>query len=88
MHENPTPETASEQHERLQRDALYLLTGEDGAQPVWSVSDIARELEGGEDAEIAVDGLIRSGLAYKTREDFVFASRAGVRMVAMVGHVI
>jgi hypothetical protein len=25
MHENPTPETASERHERMQRDVLYLL---------------------------------------------------------------
>jgi len=39
-------------------------------------------------AEIAVNGLLRAGLIHKTSDGFVFAARAGVRAVQMVGHVI
>jgi hypothetical protein len=85
MHDEPTPD------ERLtdaERDVLYLLTTPEDGEPLWSVQDVGREIESARDAEIAVNGLLRAGLIHKTYDGFVFAARAGVRTVQMVGHVI
>jgi len=85
MQDQPSPD------ERLtdaERDVLYLLTTPEDGQPLWSVEDIGREIESARDAEIAVNGLLRAGLIHKTSDGFVFAARAGVRAVQMVGHVI
>jgi hypothetical protein len=85
--ENPTPDRASEL-DTVERDILYLLTGEGNAPPVWSVADLGRDLEDADTAEVAVNGLHRTGLIHKITDDFVFASRAGWRVVQLVGHVI
>jgi hypothetical protein len=71
-----------------EREILYLLTGLKGEQPVWSVEDLGRKIGNAEDAEISTNGLLEDGLIHKTRDGYVFATQAGVRVVQMVGHVI
>jgi hypothetical protein len=83
----PIPDPV-EQQDMAERDVLHLLTGEGGSQPLWTLPDLGRVLESEDDAEVAVDALHRAGLLYKTGDGFVFASRAGVRAVQMVGYVI
>jgi hypothetical protein len=84
MHENPNPAALDGQRDR---DLLYLLTTPEDGQPLWAVEDLARELDV-PDATPHVRSLIAAGLAYTTCDGYVFASRAGVRAVQMVGHVI
>jgi hypothetical protein len=74
-------------YDEIERDVLYLLTRPEDGQPLWSVEDIGREIESDEPI-IHVRGLLRAGLVNLTTDGFVFATRAGVRMVAMVGHAI
>lgn len=73
--------------DRIERDVLYLLTGQNGDMLPWSLDDLGREVESYEDAKIAVAGLQRAGLLHRTAEDFVFASRAAVRAIEFTGHV-
>lgn len=84
--ENPIPNVA-ERYDELERAVLYLLTELDDGQPLWSVEDIGREMESTEPI-VPVRGLLRAGLVHQTTDGFVFATRAAVRMVQMVGHVI
>lgn len=85
MQEQPIPDPAEELDE-AERDIVYLLTDPDDNQPIWSVEDIGREIESTERAQIAVNGLARAGLANRTSDKHVFATRAAVRMVQVVGH--
>jgi hypothetical protein len=80
--ENPTPASDhTEELDTVERDILYLLTGMEGDQPVWSVPDLGREMESTDATEVAVNGLHRAGLIHQTSDGFVFASRAGVHVV-------
>lgn len=79
--------TAAERHDALERDLLYLLTEPDDGQPLWSVEDIARELEI-DDPMVPIRGLLGAGLIRQTTDGFVFATRAGVRVVQIIGHVV
>jgi len=74
-------------YDELERDVLYHLTTPRDGQPLWSVDDLNREMER-QDVIDLVRGLHRSGLINKTTDGFVFATRAAVRMVQMVGHVV
>jgi hypothetical protein len=74
-------------YDEIERDVLHLLTRPDDGQPLWSVEDIAREIEF-DDPMVPVRGLLGSGLVQRTSDGFVFATRAGVRAVQMIGHVI
>lgn len=71
----------------IERDVLYLLTGQNGGPGIWSVSGLGREIESDDDAQTAVAGLRRAGLAHRTSDGFVFASRAAVRAIEFTGHV-
>jgi hypothetical protein len=71
-----------------QRDVMYLLTNPNDCQPIWSIEDLGRALDEPLDAEDAVGDLRRAGLVHRTSDGFVFATRAGVRMVQIVGRVI
>jgi hypothetical protein len=82
--ENPTP-SAAERGDALERDTLYLMTDPDGP-PLWSVEDIGREAET-DDPMVPIHGLLRAGLIRQTSDGFVFATRAGWRMVEIVGQV-
>ena len=74
-------------YDEIERDVLYLLTRPDDGQPLWSVEDIAREIES-DDPMVPVRGLLAAGLIHRTTDGFVFATRAGVRVVQMIGHVV
>lgn len=86
MQENPIPDPVAA-HEGLERDVLYLLTGQDADEPIWTIDDLARET-GKRNVIDYVEGLHRAGLVHCTGDGHVFASRAGVRAVAIVGHVL
>jgi hypothetical protein len=70
----------------IERNLLYQLTQPEDGQPLWSREDLAREMEV-KDVDDYVRSLKRGGLVYETSDGFVFASRAAVRWVQMVGHV-
>lgn len=84
MHENPT-QSVAEHYDAMERDILYLLTN---GLPIWSVEDIGRDLGSPTDAIDAVRGLRCAGLIHQTSDGFVFATRAGQRMVQIVGKVV
>jgi hypothetical protein len=88
MQANPTPESPNDRLNRVEREILYLLTGMSGEQPIWSVEDLGREVEDADDAEVSVKGLHQAGLINRTSDGFVFATRAGVRVVQLIGHVV
>lgn len=88
MHDQDTPTpTAAERFDAVELSVLYLLTEPDDGQPLWSVEDIERELQT-HDPMVPIRGLLRAGLIHQTTDGFVFATRAAVRMVQMVGHVV
>jgi|ERR1700722_1344012 len=88
MQANPTQESPNDRLNRVEQEILYLLTGMSGEQPIWSVEDLGREVEDNDDAEVSVKGLLRAGLINRTADGFVFATRAGVRVVQLTGHVV
>ena len=86
MHDEDMPNQASK-YDDLERDVLYLLTDPERYQPVWSVEDIGREIESDEPM-VPVRGLLSAGLIHRTSDGFVFATRAAVRLVQIVGQVV
>ncbi len=91
MHDEDMPDddlaNQASKYDDQERDVLYLLTDPERYQPVWSVEDIGREVETDEPI-VPVRGLLRAGLIHRTADGFVFASRAGARVVQIVGQVI
>ena len=85
MHDQDTL-TPGERYDALEQMVLYLMT--DGEQPIWSVEDIGRDLDDPAGAQDAVRGLRTAGLVHQTSDGFVFATRAGCRMVEIVGKVV
>ncbi len=73
--------------DELERNVLYLLTEPSDGQPLWSAEDIGREMES-TDPMVPVRALCRAGLVNITSDGYVFATRAAVRLVQMVGHVV
>jgi hypothetical protein len=71
----------------VQRDILYLITEPEDNQPLWTIDDLAREMD---DRAVIdkVNELHRAGLVHRTSEGYVFASRAAVRHIQLVGRVI
>ncbi len=86
MHDEDMPVLAR-MYDRMERDVVYLLTDPDGVQPIWSVEDIGREIESKHPMD-AIRGILRAGLVHRTADGFMFATRAAVRMVQMVGQVV
>jgi hypothetical protein len=82
--EQPMRDPLEKARER-ERDILYLLTEPEDNQPLWTLEDLAREIE-----EPDITSYIRplqcSGLLHRTSDGHVFASRAAVRHIQMVGH--
>jgi hypothetical protein len=71
--------------DQAERRVLYLLTDE---QPVWTMDDLAGEVESAEDARIAVQELAGAGLVARAGDGCVFATRATVRLVELTGGAI
>jgi hypothetical protein len=78
--------TPAERYDAMERDVVYLLTGDD--LPIWSVEDIGRAIERPSGAVDTVRNLRAAGLIHQTSDGFVFATRAAFRLVEMVGQVI
>jgi hypothetical protein len=84
MHDQDT-RTPACRMEQAERRVLYLLTDE---QPVWTMDDLAREVESAEDARIAVQELLGAGLIATAGDGCVFATRAMVRLLELTGGAI
>ncbi len=82
--ENPTHDVAAELN-AIERDVLYLLTGDD--LPIWSIRDLGRAVERGKLVKDTIRSLRTSGLVNQTSDGYVFATRAAFRMVQIVGCV-
>lgn len=82
--EQPIPDPLDRARE-IEREILYLLTEPEDNQPLWTLEELAREMD---EPEITsyVRMLQRSGLVHLTSDGYVFASRAAVRHIQMVGH--
>ncbi len=85
MHDQatPTPDPVAELN-AIERDVLYLLTGEDSL-PIWSVWDLARAVERGKLVKDTIRSLRVNGLVNQTSDGYVFATRAAFRMVQIIG---
>jgi hypothetical protein len=66
-------------------DILYLLTDPEDHQPLWTLEDLAREMEKSDILDY-IHPLRRAGLVHCTSDGHVFASRAAVRQIQLVGH--
>jgi hypothetical protein len=73
--------------DEIERNVLYLLTEPNDGQPLWSLEDIGRAIES-TDPLMSVRGLHRAGLVNITSDGYVFATRAGVRLLQLIGHVV
>jgi hypothetical protein len=73
------------QARETERDILYLLTDPEDGQPLWTLEDLGREM-GEREIIDYIDPLQRAGLVHRTSDGHVFASRAAVRHIQMVGH--
>jgi hypothetical protein len=80
--------TPAERFGAIERDILYSLAAEDGTQSIWTVAELGCDVGSADDADMAVHTLKRAGLVHQTSDGFVFASRAGVHAVGLVGHVV
>jgi len=55
---------------------------------VWSIEDLGRALDNPVGAVDAVGELRRAGLIHQTGDGHIFATRAGVRLVQIIGRVV
>jgi hypothetical protein len=83
--ENPNDDRVG-MFDEVERNVLYHLTTPEDGQPLWSIEDLNREMER-RDVIDYVNGLHRAGLVNRTSDGFVFATRAAVRIVQIIGHV-
>ncbi|HEY1688034.1 MAG TPA: hypothetical protein VGF95_04140 [Solirubrobacteraceae bacterium] len=82
--DQPTLDPA-EHYRQIELAILYHLTDPQDNQPLWSVDDLAREVDT-TDIMAYVHPLQRSGLLHRTTDGHVFATRAAVRQIQLVGH--
>lgn len=80
----PTPDPLGRARD-IERDILYLLTDPEDSQPIWTLEDLAREMEE-RDITAYTRPLQASGLLHRTSDGHVFASRAAIRQIQLVGH--
>ena len=80
----PTPDPA-ERARVAELEILYLLTKPEGNPFLWSVEELAREL-GEPNIEDLIGRLNGAGLIHRTADGFIFASRAAVRQIELVGY--
>ena len=70
----------------IQRDTLYALTEPNENRPLWTVEELARELD---EPHIRdhLNELHRAGLVHWTSDGYVFASRSALKQIELVGRV-
>jgi hypothetical protein len=85
-----TDDDNTQQWDGYEREALYtLVPGDDqGWQGMWSVEDVGREIDHSDDPMAVLRPLINAGLVHEPAKGYVFASRAGIKAVAMIGKVV
>lgn len=79
------PIPAEKNHDTIELEIVYLLTDPGDNQPLWTLEDLAREMDE-YDILSYIAPLQRAGLIHRTSDGHVFASRAAVRQVQLVGH--
>jgi Mn-dependent DtxR family transcriptional regulator len=82
----PAPDLA-EVYDTRERDVLYLLTEPEDNQPLWSIEDLALEVETPTIIDF-VNALCRAGLVRRTSDGYVFATRPAVRLIQLVGRAV
>ncbi len=82
--QEPTPDPA-ERYRQHELEIIYLLTDPEDNQPLWTIEDLAREMDE-RDIMPYVRRLHEAGIIHRTSDGHVFASRASVRQVQLVGH--
>jgi hypothetical protein len=80
----------ADQWDGYEREALYtLVPGDDqGWQGMWSVADLGRQIDYSSDPMAVLRPLINAGLVNETSDGQVFASRAGIKAVELIGKVV
>jgi hypothetical protein len=81
--QHPIPDLA-ERARRTELEIVYLLTNPDDNQPLWTLEDLAREMDES-DILSYIAPLQRAGLVHRTSDGHVFASRATVHQIQLVG---
>ncbi|MGA2454227.1 MAG: hypothetical protein ABSG93_11965 [Solirubrobacteraceae bacterium] len=81
----PTPDPA-ECLRSTELEILYALTKPEDNPFLWSVEELARELGDGVYFEDAITRLHGAGLIHRTADGFIFASRAAVHQIELVGY--
>jgi len=82
--EQPIPDPG-ERYRQRELEIIYLLTDPTDNQPLWTLEDLAREMDE-RDIMAYVRPLQEAGLIHRTSDGHVFASRPAVRQVQIVGH--
>lgn len=70
----------------MEREAVYLMTDPDHHPPIWSLTDLGREMETS-DPMAVIRPLLNAGLLHRTG-DCVFATPAAYKMVGLIGQVV
>lgn len=83
-HENPTTLRA---FDVMELEAVYLMTDPEQHPPIWSMADLGREMAT-HDPMAVIRPLRDAGLLNLTSENYVFATPAAYKMVALVGKVV
>jgi hypothetical protein len=71
----------------IEREILYALTNPHDNQPLWSLEDLGRELDNQTAVEDTVYHLQTAGLIHRTTDGHIFATRATVRLIQIIGRV-
>jgi hypothetical protein len=79
----PMPDPA-ERARQKESEILYVLTHPGEIKPLWTLEELACEMDE-HDIEACVNALQRAGLVHRTSDGHVFASRAAVRHIQIVG---
>jgi hypothetical protein len=83
--QQPTRDPAEHDRQR-ELEIIYLLTDPADNQPLWTLEDLAREMDE-RDIMPYVRRLQGAGIVHRTSDGHIFASRAAIRQVQIVGHV-
>ncbi len=87
MPDHPHTLNPREETRKSQRDILDLLTESEARSALWTVDELALEMEDPCVSD-SVEALHRAGLIHRTADGFIFASRAAVRHTQLVGYVV
>jgi hypothetical protein len=70
-----------------EREILYALTNPSDNQPLWALEDLGQEVGDQLAVEDALHQLQSAGLIRRTADGFIFATRAAVRLIQVIGRI-